>query len=308
MSRKANPTLVGAFVVGAIAIGVAGLFLLGAKTLFHRTHPFILYFEGDVNGLSKGAPVKFQGVPIGEVTGIRLLITQDGVSTLIPVTIELDENIIESASGVKFEGDKSGYERALEQGLRGRLETESMVTGQLYVALIMDPEAPARLVGDDPDVREIPTIPTTTQEILEIFQQFKDIDIHGIVEDLAATVKALRAIVDSPELGEAPRAVRDTLGSVQQTLRAIETSFANADGAVNAIKAAAMETDKLQTELVQTLDSAQALMDQRAPLVVQLQATLQEIGSAARSLRSLADALERDPSALVRGRDTTEKP
>ena len=308
MSRKANPTLVGAFVVGAILIGVAGLFLLGAKTLFHRTHPFILYFEGDVNGLSVGAPVKFQGVPIGEVTGIRLRITDEGVSTRIPVTIELDENIIESASGVQFETDKSGYESALEQGLRGRLETESLVTGQLYVALLMEPEAPADLVGGESELREIPTVPTTSQELMQVFQQFKGLDVRGIVDDLAATAKALREIVDSPELGEAPRAVRDTLGSVQQTLKAIEASFANADEAVDAIRAAAQDTTRLQTELVQTLESAQGLMDPRAPLVVQLQATLQEIGSAARSLRTLADALERDPSALLRGRDTSEKP
>ena len=308
MSRKANPTLVGAFVVGAIVIGVAGLFLLGAKTLFHRTHPFILYFEGDVNGLSVGAPVKFQGVPIGEVTDIRLRVTQEGVSRLIPVMIELDENVIESASGVQFEGDKSGYERALDQGLRGRLETESFVTGQLYVALLMVPDAPAELVGGVSGMREIPTVPSTTQEVMQIFQQFKDVDVHGIVQDLAGTVKALRELVDSPELGETPRAVRDTIGSVQQTLKAIQASFANADQAVDAIQAAAQDTEKLQAELVQTLESAQALMDQRAPLVVQLQATLQEFGAAARSLRTLADALERDPSALVRGRDTTEKP
>jgi paraquat-inducible protein B len=307
MSKKANPTLVGAFVVGAIAIGVAGLFFLGAKTLFHRTHPFVLFFEGDVNGLSVGSPVKFQGVPIGEVTGIRLRITSDGVSTRIPVTIELDENVIERASGVEFASDKSGYERSVEQGLRGRLEIESLVTGQRYVALLMDPESPADLVGESSDLREIPTVPTTTQELQRVFMKFRDLDVEGVFEDLAATVKALREIVDSPELGEAPRAVRDTLGSLQQTLKAIEGSFANADSAVDSIQAAAEDMAGLQAELAQTLQTARSLMDQRAPLIVQLQATLQEIGSAARSLRTLADTLERDPSSLVRGRDTTEE-
>ena len=308
MSRKANPTLVGAFVVGAIALGVVGLFLLGARTLFHRTAPFILFFKGDVNGLSVGAPVKFQGVPIGEVTSIRLRITPEGASTIIPVTIELDADVIESASGTKFAGDTEGYDRAMQQGLCARLETESLVTGQRYVALLIDPEARAERVEPDGPLREIPTVPATTEEIRRVFEQFKDMDVRGTFEDLAATVKSLREISASPELDSTPRAIRDTLLALQQTLGTIQTSFRNADNAVDALQAAALNTEALQAELTRTLQSAQDLMDQRAPLVVQLQATLQEIGSAARSLRSLADALERDPSALVRGRDTTEKP
>src|SRR2546426_9239860 len=41
-------------------------------TLFRSTVKFVMYFQGSVNGLDKGAPVKFRGVPIGVVTDIML--------------------------------------------------------------------------------------------------------------------------------------------------------------------------------------------------------------------------------------------
>ena len=66
MSQKANPTLIGAFVLGAAAIAVAGLLVLGGGKLFHRTRPFVIYLEGDVTGLRVGSPVRFQGVQVGD--------------------------------------------------------------------------------------------------------------------------------------------------------------------------------------------------------------------------------------------------
>ena len=85
MSQRANPTLIGTFVVVALALAVGGLLLLGSGKIFHRVRPFILYLEDDVGGLSIGSAVRFQGVQIGSVTDIRLLVTPEGAArTIIP--------------------------------------------------------------------------------------------------------------------------------------------------------------------------------------------------------------------------------
>jgi paraquat-inducible protein B len=68
MGRKANPTVIGAFIVGAVVLIVAALMVFGSGTLFTRKHAFVLYFDGSVNGLNVGAPVKFRGVKVGAVT------------------------------------------------------------------------------------------------------------------------------------------------------------------------------------------------------------------------------------------------
>ena len=85
MGRKANPVLIGAFVVGAIALGVVGIVVFGSGRLFADTTPFVMYFTGSVDGLNVGSPVKFKGVEIGAVTSIQLDI---GEEARIPVWIE----------------------------------------------------------------------------------------------------------------------------------------------------------------------------------------------------------------------------
>ena len=65
MGRKANPVIIGAFVVGAVALAVVGIVIFGSGRLFADTTPFVMYFTGSVDGLSVGSPVKFKGVEIG---------------------------------------------------------------------------------------------------------------------------------------------------------------------------------------------------------------------------------------------------
>jgi paraquat-inducible protein B len=261
-----------------------------------------------MNGLSVGSAVKFQGVPIGEVTAIKLRITPEGATTIIPVKILLDEDVIERASDAEISLSEERYKRAIERGLRARLETESLVTGQRYVSLLMDPEQPAELLGLAPGIDEIPTVPATTEEVMKLFDQLKGMKIAETFADLSETVKSLRDLATSPALQAVPGSLRGALDSLDQTLATIRGSFSNANTVVDSLRPALDKLVTVEAEVEKTLQSAQSVMDPNSPLLVQLQATLQEFGATARSLRTLSDALERDPGALLRGRDTTEKP
>src|SRR5271157_688368 len=102
MAKRANPAFIGTFVIGAIALAVAAVALLGSHTLFRQTHQFVCFFDGNVNGLRVGAAVKFKGVEIGEVRQILLSLNAAsgpvnlGNSSVIkiPVIIELNEGRI----------------------------------------------------------------------------------------------------------------------------------------------------------------------------------------------------------------------
>src|ERR1700722_4970203 len=72
MGKRFSPTLVGGFVLSAIALGVIGLVVLGSGRFFTGKTSYVMYFDRDVNGLRVGAPVKFRGVDIGTVDAILL--------------------------------------------------------------------------------------------------------------------------------------------------------------------------------------------------------------------------------------------
>ena len=327
MSKKANPTVIGAFVVAAVLLGVAGILLLGGGVLFRKTHPYILYFQGDVNGLAVGSPVKFQGVRIGSVTSIQLRITpEEGATMIIPVTIALDESAIERKAGIDATFDTRALKRNIEQGLRGRLETESLVTGQRYIGLVLEPESPANLLGYSDELDEIPTLPSTIEQIHDTFQRFWAEDFESLVKDLGGTARGLRNLLESPEAQELPASFLRTFegvdglvvklqaevepfgARVESTSKTVERAAAELELTLQALREAAERTREVEAELSLTLSSARDLLAPDAPLAVQLQVTLQEFGAAARSLRSLAELVERDPSALLRGKDLPDNP
>src|ERR1700675_3901096 len=136
MNKKISPTLIGAFVVGALALIVAAVLILGSGKLFLHSRDFVLYFDGSVNGLRGGAPGKFKGVEIGAVKNLLLQLGSDLSVQHIPVIIRVDAEKITKRGG---EGaavtDPEVGKELIDQGLRGQLQMESFLTGLLYVGL-----------------------------------------------------------------------------------------------------------------------------------------------------------------------------
>src|SRR5512143_2356762 len=122
MGKRANPAIVGAFVVGAIVLATVAVAVFGSGRFFKVTYPFIVYFTGDVNGLKEGAPVKFKGVEVGSVTKIMLNVSQVAPTAekaeeiRIPVIIELDPEHIESRGGRIKLGQPQMLKELIERG------------------------------------------------------------------------------------------------------------------------------------------------------------------------------------------------
>ena len=138
MSTKANPTLIGLFVVTGLALAVVGIVTFGSGRLFSDKTDFILYFNDTMKGLNPGAPVKWQGVTIGSVKEVMILHNQAADDFANPVLIEIDEDILEQKADGRLDlTDPIFLKSSIESGLRGKLDSDSLVTGVLHVELDM---------------------------------------------------------------------------------------------------------------------------------------------------------------------------
>jgi paraquat-inducible protein B len=302
MSRRANPTWVGAFVLGAVVLAVLAVGLFGSGRLFREAHPFVLYFTGSVNGLDPGAPVKFKGVEVGAVQRIMVRFERTAGEVSIPVYIELDaEKLARAGAQVEFTPD--AMNAAVEQGLRGRLESQSLVTGLLFVNLDYFPETPAKRVGTGDWPPEIPTLPTTieqaTQVAKEIVERLGEIDLEALVKSATETLDALRDLAGSQEARSAVASLDETLASLRDLSQSLDRTIGPLG---ESLRTTAEETQRLEEQLTRTLGAVQQIVQPGSPLTQQLGAALQDVSAAARSVRALADSLERNPGAIVRGR------
>jgi paraquat-inducible protein B len=302
--KRANPTLVGGFVLGAIVLALVGIAVFGSGRLFRETHPFVLYFTGSVNGLNPGAPVKFKGVEVGSVKRIQVLFEQTAAEVRIPVFIELDADKLARA-GVHAEFTPESIHRAIDQGLRGRLEPQSLVTGLLFVNLDYMPDSEAHFVGAAGGLPEIPTVPQQIEEATEVVKQIVarlgELDLKALVESATGTLDALRDLAGSDEARRAVVSLDETLLSLRELSKTLETTIGPLG---KSLKTTADQTQHLEKQLSDTLGAVQQLVKPGSPITQQLSTALQDVSAAARSLRQLADSLERNPGAIVRGRST----
>jgi len=318
-SKRASPTLVGVFVLGALAIAVAGLAVFGSGKLFRRTAQFVMVFGGSVNGLSVGAPVKFRGVQVGSVTQIKLSLPGMTLPELrIPVFIEIDQDLVSRLGGMINPAEPTSFAALIDEGLRAQLQLESIVTGVLFVELDLFPGSPVNLyLPTESGYLEIPTQPTLLQEAsqtgADLIAKLRDVDFDGLVTSIRDAARSVADLAGSPELRQTLVAARETMVSARETLAQIRPripQFASGvDSASNRLQGSLKRFDatlgSLDTALGSldaTLGSVNRLVDPSAPLVYQLTTTLTDLGTAAKSVRELADYLDRNPSAIITGR------
>jgi paraquat-inducible protein B len=345
LSKKANPKVIGGFVVGAIAILVVGLLTFGSGKVFERTFPAVMFFEESVAGLSAGAPLTFQGVTVGSVTEVGIQYNADTLEIIIPVFIDLVPARIIRV-GAPREETGSQLDELIELGFRAQLVAQSLVTGQLVVNLDFHPDTPVRMVGVDFGAPEIPTIKSGLASLKETIDNLPvqelvdsaidlidDLDAIAESEELKSSLVSLAAgledfrqimatvnaeaepilenvregtedanelLIDAQQtLVRAERDMNSTTAELRELLdniedevrplsRSVQDAAASATGAFDQIK-----------KTTKTVDEAIA---EDSPLRVDLEAALRNLAAASRSIRVLTEQLQRDPSAVLRGR------
>jgi paraquat-inducible protein B len=314
MKRRVSPSLIGAFVLGAVLLAVIAVVFLGSGHFLRRTSPFVLYFSGSVNGLRLGAPVKFRGVEVGSVEHIRIRLQPDQSVQRIAVVVGIDPQQITSVGGSEtILNSPAEYQSAIDGGLRAQLQTESFVTGVLFVALDYFPGTPATFVQQPRtrkfQYREIPTEPSSAEKarlaVTEVLTKLAESDLKGLVDSARETISDVHQLVASPDLKLAIGSlnhmagrVGDAAGSVSQLATGLDS---NVSGLTHDLRQTSVKASAMMDQAGQVLQHTDATINDPS-LMYQLTRTLQEVSAAARSVRLLTGYLERNPSALLVGR------
>jgi paraquat-inducible protein B len=327
MSLRANPTAIGLFLIGALVLTVAGTATLASTAFFERRSTFVSFFQETVNGLENGAPVKFQGVPVGSVTGILIQIDERDKTFQVPVQYEIDLTRLTTQLGTFVDlSEGPVLAQQIADGLRAQLQTESIVTGQLYIELSYRADAaPPEFESRATAYPEIPTTPSLMSALgtgagslvadmmkilFQVNEMLMEVDMPGINAAVVASAQAVERLVDSPEIRTALGQVPGMTAQVNRTMEELATLAERASGAIDPMQlqvggATAELTATLQA-LRRTLDETHGLLSADAGVGYGLQEALASLRDAADAIRLLATSLEQNPDMLIRGRKPPE--
>jgi paraquat-inducible protein B len=310
VSKQVNKTLIGAFVVGAIALLVVALVIFGSGAFFKIRPKFVMFFDTSVKGLNVGSPVNFKGVPIGAVTDVQLQLNVKDFNVKIPVFVELYP---ERFSVIGGERDIKNVPRLIEKGLRAQLKMQSLITGQLMIELDFYQNKPAVYVGDG-KIQEIPTIPSSMEEIS---RTLANIPFDQIAEKLTKSIEGIERIINSPELGSTIKSLDAAIKDMQSLVRNVDDKIGPLAKEYGALATNANEElDRVGAAVAKMLDAAEKASAQadrlmvktadvtsaNSPVVYELTRSLQDLSSAARSLRTMSDTISQHPESLLYGK------
>jgi paraquat-inducible protein B len=315
MSKEANTKLIGAFVLGAVALIVVVFVIFGSGKFFQKTKEFLIYFQGDVIGLRVGAPVKVRGVDMGSVIKISPIYDEKG-DIQIEIIVKIFNGRIKDTMGYYQEmKEKEFMDYLIDKGLRARLETQSIVTGVRYIKLDFFPDSPLNLVGLNKDYYEIPSVMTTGEELsallekgLQTLDEIPVVDIanelHDTLETANTTLAGIENLVTTPQ-------VKETITSLSEGIKTLDHFIAELDEQLDPIikerldallsslakTAEAMEASAKRSELFMARMESIAMDDR-----YEIRMALQEIAKASRAMRQLVDLLQREPRSLIYGK------
>ncbi len=328
MSARANPTAIGLFLVGALAIAVVGTVVLASATWFQKRTTFISYFSESVNGLESGAPVKFQGVPVGTITAINIQIDQRDESFQVPVEFEIDVPRLTTPRGTYVNlGDTLVLREQISKGLRAQLQMESMVTGVLYLELSYRSDStPPQLEPRATPWPEIPTTPSLMAaigggagsllaEMMKILNRVNgllaDVNMREINVAVVKSAQAVEKLVSTPEMQATLRQLPATTAQLNRTLAETERLAARASGAIDPLQQqiAGVSTEALASlqALRKTLEETHGLLSADTGPGYALTGALTSMREAADALRVLITSLEQNPDMLIRGKRPPNK-
>lgn len=239
---------------------------------------YLLNFTGSVAGLRPGAPVTFHGMQLGTVASVELEIDTTDYSVRVPVVIEVQP---QRARIVGDNYDMTSHERMkkfVERGLRAQLRSGSLLTGSLVVALDFFPDQPATTIVERDGNLLLPTVPSTVEQLTQkatvFFDKLADAPVADLVVDLRKAVQAVDTLLASPSLRNGVDGLAPLLESARATSESARVTLAAAGGMVG-------DDSAVRHDLLRMLG---------------------ELSEMARSIRTLTDALERNPNSLIFGK------
>jgi paraquat-inducible protein B len=251
-----------------------------SKVVYHDTVKVVMYFSGSVRGLVVDAPVLLRGIPIGKVTNIDLEVDEKTAEIRIPVIVEIEPDRIKKINKQANMTVKSGIAQLIAQGLRAQLQTGSLLTGQLFVALDLFPNSKVVVHQNETGYPEFPTIPNSLEQITNSVQTIMD------------KISKLPLEAMTTEINKTLVSLQGTSKAATSTLVTAKTTLGNAD--------------KTMKTADKTIGSAQQVLNTLGPgstTQYELNQLLQKLAETASSVKQLTDYLEQHPDSLIRGKE-----
>ncbi len=324
MRKKANTTAIGMFVIGATVLIIGAILYVGSSTVFSKTDKYVLYFDESINGLDLGAKVKFKGVPIGRVVETYIGYNSRDGRTAVPVIIEVDREKLFAEKGFGFE--EGAFSDNFLKGLRAKLVIESLITGVLFVDIdYYGSEYPGYAFEDSSkDERLIPTLQSDLEAIRQAVTQavtnagqinFQEISTN--LNTLLATANTKLEKVDVEALNENLKNLQvlaDVLnnlveeGKIQQALGSIANTSEKLGALIDKtneeldLKALSSELSQAMNQLTAIAQETKVILNSDSEFRHQVALTMNEVSTAARAIRLLAELLERNPKVFITGK------
>jgi paraquat-inducible protein B len=259
----------------------------------------------------RGAPVEIQGVRIGEVVSVDVRYAVDSNSFVAPVRIVLQPSLFPVA-GVRPRTATEVYDAAdmlVRRGLRAQVSDTQLLGGDAIVTLDIQHSAtiPATLDRSG-EVPELPVAPTQRERIAQQLQPLIDklanAPIERMFAELQESMAALKQLVTGPEL----RGALDELRGASADLRGmVDRLGARSDALIGRVNETVHSTNRLIDQTGRTLATIDQQVGDRSPLLADIRSLVRQIDGAARSMRLMAEYLERNPSSLITGKSDNRR-
>ena len=334
MSKQVSPTLIGSFFLAALGLVILAILMFGGSNYFEKKHQFVLFFheENNLNGLNIGAPVKLEGVKIGEVKEVALLLDENTLEIVKPVVIELNYSTVISDDDldddfVPKEGieHKNSVKNFIEKGLKAQLKSQSMLTGLLYIEFQFTPQDEVMMSGRNfRNLSELPTTTNATEDIKRqaqaVVEKIEKLPLEEIVEDLAVNMHEVKVILTSQSLKENRQGVNQSIKEMEKLLKNLNDNFTplmlNLNGTMKDTRVVVQEFSReikpVLSSLEKTLNKATELLSESQYAVrsfedlsspeAPLWQALEALKEAAESTKNLTDTLERNPESIIYGK------
>lgn len=338
MTERSTKTFIGAFVLGALALLVAFILLLGSGSLGAKNPTFVLYFNTSLKGLIQGSPVYFKGIRIGKVNSIQIRPQLQGARFQTPVVIEIERNtatiLLDSGKEGEFFENTEALNKLILNGLRAKLGITSILTGQLCVELDILKNAEPVNIAELRPYKDSPEIPTQLSSLDEALNTLEDIPVQEIIYDVMESVKSMSVQFQKVDFAGLVDSLKATSDAVRLQVQGLGSLKDHADKTLDAYTSLATSAQKdfnyTMRRMNKTLDGVQRMSDDTSNAmnaarnamkevretaesageffsedsvpVLEFSQTMLSLRKAAQSLSDLATLLEIKPNSLIFGR------
>ena len=315
MKNSVNPVAIGMFVLAGAVIAVCAVMVFGAAKFFSKTADFVSYFSESVNGLDVGAPVKYKGVAIGRVESIRISMTTSDIrESTVAVVYSLDSDVIRRKTGGEVDNLDDWVDLQIKDGMRAKLNYQSIVTGMLYIELdyIAAPDEKYDLNYAGFRFKEIPSawtglaelvkaVETTIEEVsqikfkeigdninrilVKIDQKIDQIDAKTINDELVSGLSNMNAILENPNIDKSLEDLDILLVESRKFLSENSAKF-----------------EKLSESANVFLDNINTIVAPQSPMRFELAMLLRSLNESMSAITNFIDYLQRNPSSIITGK------